>query len=64
VGIENESRGGTEGDGNTPLDEDEAAGLIPTHITTQGELNEFEQANIVEGDRQFIAELERLRNEP
>ena len=40
-----------EGDGNTPLDDDEVAGLIPTHITTQGELNEFEQANIVEGER-------------
>lgn len=41
----------TEGDGNTPLDENEAAGLLPTHITTQDELNEFEQANIVEGER-------------
>lgn len=32
----------------TPLDADEADELIPTHITTRGELNEWEQANIVE----------------
>lgn len=35
--------------GATPLDPDEAAGLIPSHIVTQGELNEWEQANILEG---------------
>lgn len=34
--------------GATPLDPDEAAGLIPRHIATQGELNEWEQANILE----------------
>lgn len=27
-------------DGATPLDPDEAEGLIPQHITTQGQLNE------------------------
>lgn len=37
--------------GATPLDPDEAAGLIPAHITTQGQLNEWELANIVEGER-------------
>ncbi len=37
--------------GATPLDPDEAAGLVPVHITTQAELNEWEQANIVFGDR-------------
>jgi len=37
--------------GATPLDPDEAAGLIPTHITTQGQLNEWELANIREGER-------------
>jgi len=26
--------------GATPLDPDDAAGLIPSHITTQGQLNE------------------------
>lgn len=33
--------------GQTPLDADELAQLIPKHITTQGQLNEWEQANIV-----------------
>ena len=37
--------------GATPLDPDEAAGLVPTHITTQGDLNAWEQANILQGDR-------------
>ena len=36
--------------GATPLDADELASLIPGHITTQGELNEWEQLNIVQGD--------------
>jgi len=58
--------------GATPLDPDEAAGLIPRHITTQGELNEWEQANILEGvqwalkqkkrdllDEVFVRELHR-----
>ncbi len=36
--------------GATPLDPDERAGLIPGHITTQGELNEWEQLNIVHGE--------------
>ena len=34
----------------TPLDPDEAKGLIPEHIHTHGELNEWEQENIVEGE--------------
>lgn len=33
--------------GATPLDPDEAAGLLPKHIANQGQLNEWEQANIV-----------------
>lgn len=33
--------------GQTPLDPDEAAQLIPRHITTQGALDEWEQANIL-----------------
>lgn len=33
----------------TPLDPDEAAGLLARHITTQAELNEWEQTNILEG---------------
>ena len=35
----------------TPIDPDEAAGLIPPHVRTQVELNEWEQANILEGER-------------
>lgn len=32
--------------GQTPLDPDEAAQLIPKHVTTQGALDEWEQLNI------------------
>lgn len=35
--------------GATPLDADELACLIPDHIATQGELNEWEQLNIEQG---------------
>jgi len=35
--------------GATPLDEDEKEGLRFAHITTRGELDQLEQANIVEG---------------
>ena len=33
--------------GATPIDPDEVAGLIPSHLTLQSELNEFEEANIL-----------------
>ena len=36
--------------GATPLDAEELACLIPKHITTQGELNEWEQLNILHGE--------------
>ena len=36
--------------GATPLDADELASLIPSHVATQGELNEWEQLNIVQGE--------------
>lgn len=36
--------------GATPLDADELASLVPRHITTQSELNEWEQLNIVQGE--------------
>jgi len=32
----------------TPLDPDKAAGLVPTHITTQADLNAWEEANILQ----------------
>lgn len=37
--------------GQTPLDADEVAQLIPRHITTQGALNEWEQVNILQAQR-------------
>ena len=37
--------------GATPLDADELANLIPGHITAQGELNEWEQLNIAQGEK-------------
>lgn len=37
--------------GATPLDPDEAAALLPAHITTQAQLNAWEQANIIEAER-------------
>lgn len=36
--------------GATPLDPDEAAGLIPAHITTMGQLNDWEAQNIVQAE--------------
>lgn len=36
--------------GATPLDANELACLLPKHITTQGELNEWEQLNILQGE--------------
>ena len=38
---------GSAPDSSTPLVEDESHGLIPTHITTQGQLNEWESENIL-----------------
>jgi Fic-DOC domain mobile mystery protein B len=38
-------------DGATPLDPDESEGLILNHLSTRGELDELEEANIQEGMR-------------
>ena len=35
--------------GATPIDPDEALGLIPKHISTQTDLNAWEEMNIIEG---------------
>ena len=40
-----------EQDGQTPLDPDESAGLIPVHLSTKGELNDWEQENILSAVR-------------
>ncbi len=37
--------------GATPLDPDEAEGLMPKHVVTQGQLNEWELRNILDGER-------------
>jgi hypothetical protein len=37
--------------GATPLDPDEAKGLIPKYVVTQGQLNEWELRNILDGER-------------
>ena len=46
---------GLEGDdgknGQTPLDPDEKAGLIPRHIDTKGALNDWEQENILQATK-------------
>ncbi len=41
-------RGNPLSEGNTPLDPDETEELILRHVTTQAELNQVEQANILE----------------
>lgn len=40
-----------EPEGATPLSPDDAAALIPSHVTTRAELNALEQANILEAAR-------------
>jgi len=40
--------------GATPLNPDEIAGLIPRHITTQAQLNEWEQNNILDAEKWMI----------
>jgi len=47
--------------GATPIDPDEAAGLIPAHVTLQRELNEYEEANILEATEWAFA---RPRGDP
>lgn len=42
-------------DGNTPLSEEETDGLLPDHLTTKAELNEFEQANMLEARKWLLS---------
>jgi Fic-DOC domain mobile mystery protein B len=46
-------------DGQTPLDHDEAAQLRPASITTRGELDVVEQANIVQATRWAFSRARR-----
>lgn len=41
-------------DGATPLDPDEAEGLIPAHITTRAELNEWESNNVLQAEKWLL----------
>jgi len=50
--------------GATPLDADELANLIPGHITTQGESNEWEQLNIVHGEQWARKQRKDILTEP
>ena len=45
--------------GATPLDPDEAAGLVPSHITNQADLNAWEQANILQAVRWVARQKKR-----
>jgi Fic-DOC domain mobile mystery protein B len=45
--------------GAAPLDSDETGALVPSHITTQAELNQWEQVNIQEAIKWLIS---RRRN--
>lgn len=45
--------------GATPLDPDEVRGLIPRHIRTQAELNQWEQANVLAGSAWAMLSRER-----
>lgn len=49
--------------GATPLDGDELASLIPGHITTQGELNEWEQLNIAQGENRARKQRKKILTE-
>jgi Fic-DOC domain mobile mystery protein B len=45
--------------GATPLDPDEVVALIPSSVATQAELNDFEQANILEAERWALSRRRR-----
>lgn len=49
--------------GATPLDADELASLIPGHITTQAELNEWEQLNFAQGESWAQKQRKEILNE-
>jgi Fic-DOC domain mobile mystery protein B len=46
-------------EGATPLDPDDSMGLIPSHITTQNQLNEWEHANISRGEEWVFSGIRR-----
>ncbi len=50
-------------DGATPLNPDELEDLIPTHVRTRGELDEWEQENILQAERWLFSPRTRRRIE-
>jgi Fic-DOC domain mobile mystery protein B len=53
---------GAHAPGATPLDPDDIVGLKPRHVATQGQLNEFEESNILKA-RLWLRRL-RARRDP
>jgi len=47
----------------TPLDEEEREALVPSYITSRGELNEAEQANILEAEEWAFTRKRDVLNE-
>ena len=47
--------------GATPISTDEVHNLIPGHITTQEELNEWEQNNILQAEQWAFTGLPHLK---
>lgn len=52
------------GDHATPLAPEERVGLIPSHVTLKGELNELELANILEADEWAFSRKRNVVSEP
>ena len=48
-------------EGSTLLDPDEAGGLIPKHIVSHAQLNEWELTNVLQGERWAFGDLSRRR---
>lgn len=46
--------------GATPLDPDEAQGLVPKHILNHGQLNEWEFQNVLKGERWAFGRKQKL----
>lgn len=42
-------------EGATPIDQNQIAGIIPTHLVTQQDLNEWEAQNILEAENWVFA---------
>jgi len=54
---------GPQDDGATPLDDNEREGLVPSYVTLRSELNEAEQANILEAEGWVISRKRSVLHE-